>query len=46
MYISAVYSQFSDRVGFLLYTIPSGVIIKQTGAEFLRSDAFPIAKHM
>ena len=42
IYISSVYSMFSDRVGLPLHNIPSsGVLMKSTGAEVLRPDALP-----
>ena len=46
-YISSVYSQFSDRVGLPLHSIPSsGVLMKSIGAELLRPDALPGVNHM
>ena len=47
VYISSVYSLFSDRVGLPLHNIPSsGVLMKSIGAEFLRQDALPGVNHM
>ena len=47
LYISSVYSSFSDRVGLPLHNIPSlGVLMKSIGAEFLRLDALPGVHHM
>ena len=47
LYISSVYSLFSDRVGLPLHNSPSsGVLMKSIGAEFLRLDALPGVNHM
>ena len=47
IYISSVYSPFSDRVGLPLHNIPSsGVLFKSIGAEFLRPDALPGVYYM
>ena len=47
VYISSVYSPFSDRVGLPVYNIPStGVLMKSIGAEILRPDALPGINHM
>ena len=47
VYISSVYSPFSDRVGLPLHNIlSSGVLMKSIGAEFLRPDALPGVNHM
>ena len=47
VYISSVYSPFSDQVGLPLHNIPSsGVLIKSIGAEFLRLDALRGVNHM
>ena len=47
IYISSVYSSFSDRIGLSLHNIlSSGVLMKSIGAEFLRPDAVPVVNHM
>ena len=47
MYISSVYSPFSNGVGLPIYNIPSsGVLMKSIGAEYFRPDAFPGVNHM
>ena len=47
IYISWVYSPFSDGVGLPLDKIPSsGLLMKSIGAEFLRPDALPGVNHM
>ena len=47
LYISSVYSPFSDRVVLPLHNNPSsGVLMKSIGAEFLRPDALPGVNHM
>ena len=47
VYISSVYSPFSDRVGLPLHNIPSsGVLMKSIGAEFLRPDVLPGVNNM
>ena len=47
LYISLVYSPFSDRVELPLHDIPfSGVLMKSIGPELLRPDALPGVKHM
>ena len=47
IYISSVYSPFSDRVGLPLHNIPSsGVLMKSIGAEFLRPDVLHGVNYM
>ena len=47
VYISSVYSPFSDRVGLPLHNNPSsGVLMKSIGVEFVRPDALPGVNHM
>ena len=48
VYMSSVYSPFTDGVGLTLHNILSpGVLVKSIGAEFfLRSDALPDVNHM
>ena len=47
IYISLVYSMFSDRVGLPPHIIPSsGVSMKSIGTEFLGLDALPGVNHM
>ena len=47
IYITSVYSPFSNRVGLPLHNIPSpGGLMMSVGAEFLRPDAFPGVSHM
>ena len=42
IYISSVYSPFSDRVRLPLHNVPSpGVLMKNIGAGILRPDALP-----
>ena len=44
---SLVYSPFSDKVGLPLHTTPfPGVLMKSSGAAFLRPDALPDVNHM
>ena len=46
IYISSVYSPFSDRVGLPPHTIPySEVLMKSIGADFLLPDAHPGVNH-
>ena len=47
LYISSVYSMFSDGIRLPLLNIPSlEVLMKSIGAEFLRPDALPGINHM
>ena len=41
LYISSVYSLFSDGVG-----LPSCVLMRSLGADILRLDAFPDVNHI
>ena len=47
LYISSVYSPFSDGVGLPLHNSPSSrVLMKSIRTEFLRPDAIPGVNHM
>ena len=47
IYISSVYSSFSDGVGLPLHiTLLLHVLMKSIGAEVLRPDALPGVNHM
>ena len=47
LYISSVYSSFSDRGGLPLHNInSSGVLMKSIGAEYLRPHGLPDVHHV